>query len=45
MNMNTLVKQALESAQRITGKGADDAETQEIAFKLACVAAAEEAAK
>ena len=45
MNMNTLVKQTLEAAQQITGKGADDVETQEIAFKLACAAMAKEAAK
>ena len=43
--MNTLVKQSLEAAAKITGKGADDKETQEIAFKLSCAAMAEELSK
>ena len=45
MNMDTLVKQTLEAAAKITGKGFEDEETQSIAFKLACAAMAEEAAK
>lgn len=45
MNMDTLVKQSLEAASKITGKPTTDAETQEIGFKLACAAMAEEAAR
>lgn len=45
MNMDTLVKQTLEAASKITGKSIEDKETQEIAFKLACAAMAEEAAR
>ena len=45
MNMDTLVKQSLEAASKITGKGPEDKETQEIAFKLSCAAMAEELSK
>jgi len=45
MNMDILVKQTLEAASKITGKGVEDKETQSVAFKLACAAMAEEAAK
>lgn len=45
MNMNTLVTQSLEAASKITGKSITDTETQDIAFKLACAAMAEEAAR
>ena len=44
MNINTLVEQALESAKIITGTDGKDKETQEIAFKLSCLAMAEEKA-
>ena len=44
MNMNTLVKQSIEAAMLITGKDGKDAETQEIAFKLACAIMAQEVA-
>jgi hypothetical protein len=44
MNLNTLTKQALEAASNITGKGFEDKETQEVAFKLACAMMAEEMA-
>jgi len=42
MNMDTLVRQSLEAASKITGKGYDDEETQAIAFRLSCVAMAKE---
>lgn len=42
MNMNELVKQSIEAAMKITGKCANDTETQEIAFKLSCAAMAKE---
>ena len=42
MNMNELVKQSIEAAMQITGKCANDTETQEIAFKLSCAAMAKE---
>lgn len=45
MNMTILVKQSMEAAMSITGKGFNDKETQEVAFKLACAMMAEEAAK
>lgn len=45
MNMDTLVKQSLEAASKITGKDFDDKETQEVAFKLSCAAMAEELTK
>ncbi len=45
MNFDTFTKQALQAASSITGKGFDDKETQDIAFKLACAMMAEEAAK
>lgn len=45
MDMKTFTKQALESAMSITGKECTDEETQDIAFKLACAAMAEEHAK
>lgn len=38
MNMNELVAQTLAAVSLITGKGFNDTETQEIAFKLACAA-------
>jgi hypothetical protein len=44
MDMNTLAKQSMTAASEITGKGFDDIETQEIAFKLTCAAMAEELA-
>ena len=45
MKIDTLTKQALESAKSITGKDTSDKETQDVAFKLACLAMAEEKAK
>ena len=42
MSMDILVKQTLEAASKITGKGFEDKETQNIAFKLACAAMAKE---
>lgn len=45
MNMNTLTRQALEAAMKITGTNGKDEHTHEIAFKLACAAMAEELAK
>ena len=42
MNMETLVKQALEAAIEITGANSNDKETQEIAFKLSCAMMARE---
>jgi len=42
MNMNELVKQSIEAAMKITGKCANDTETQEIAFKLSCAIMAKE---
>ena len=42
MNMQILAKQTLEAAMIITGTDGKDAETQEIAFKLACAAMAKE---
>lgn len=44
MNMNELAKQSLEAAKKITGTDGKDHHTQEIAFKLACAAMAEEMA-
>lgn len=44
MDMNTLANQSLEAAMEITGTDGKDEHTQEIAFKLACMAAAENAA-
>lgn len=44
MNMNELVKQSLEAAKSITGKGYSDAHTQEVAFMMACAAMAKEKA-
>ena len=48
MNMNELVKQSLETAAEIMGISFDEAvnspEAQEMAFKLSCVAMAEQAA-
>lgn len=44
MNMNELAKQSLEAAMEITGTDGKDQHTQEIAFKLACAAMAEEMA-
>lgn len=44
MNLDTLAKQSLEAAMLITGTDGKDAHTQEIAFKLACAAMAEEMA-
>lgn len=41
MNMEILVKQSLEAASKITGKDAQDAHTQNVAFMLACAAMAE----
>jgi hypothetical protein len=43
MNFDTLVKLSLEAAEKITGQPKESEETQEIAFKLACVAMAENA--
>ena len=40
MNMNELAKQTMEAAMNITGKDFNDAETKEVAFKLACAAMA-----
>ncbi len=40
--MQVLEKQTLEAAMIITGTDGKDSETQEIAFKLACAAMAEE---
>lgn len=45
MNFDIFTKQALQAASKITGKGANDKETQDIAFKLACAMMAEGAAK
>lgn len=45
MNMNTLAKQALEAAMKITGTDGRDEHTQAVAFKLACAIAAQNAAK
>lgn len=45
MNMDTLVKQSLEAAMKITGADSQDQHTQEVAFKLACAAMAEELCK
>ena len=42
MNMDTLVKQSIEAAIKITGKTESDKETQAIAFKLACAVMAQE---
>lgn len=44
MNMDLLVKQSMEAAIKITGTNEKDEHTQEIAFKLACVAMAKETA-
>lgn len=44
MNMNTLVKQSMEAAMKITGTDGKDKHTQEVAFKLACAAMAQEVA-
>ncbi len=44
MNMDTLAKQSLEAAMLITGTDGKDEHTQEIAFKLACMAASSDAA-
>ena len=44
MNLDTLAKQSLEAAMLITGTDGKDSHTQEIAFKLACAAMAEEMA-
>lgn len=44
MNMDKFTKQALESAEKLTGKPMTDIETQEVAFKLACAMMAEELA-
>lgn len=45
MNIDKFTKQALEAAEKITGKPIADTETQEVAFKLACAMMAEEAAR
>lgn len=44
MNMDLLVKQSMEAAIEITGTDGKDEHTQEVAFKLACVAMAKEMA-
>jgi len=44
MTMDILAKQSIEAAMLITGTDGKDYETQEIAFKLACAAMAEEVA-
>ena len=44
MNLDKFTKQALEAAEKVTGKPMTDVETQEIAFKLACAMMAEELA-
>ena len=44
MSMNELARQSLEAAISITGTDGKDEHTQEIAFMLACAAAAEEKA-
>ena len=45
MNFDLFVKQSLEEAAKVTGKSINDSETQEIAFKLACAAMAQEKAQ
>lgn len=42
MNMDTLARQSLCAARKITGTDGTDTHTQEIAFKLACAAMAKE---
>ena len=41
MTMDILAKQAIEQAMSITGKSAEDEETQEVAFHLACAVMAQ----
>ena len=42
MNLDKFTKQALEAAEKVTGKPMTDEETQRVAFKLACAMIAEE---
>ena len=45
MDIQTLIQQCLEAAEKITNKPAEDTETQDIAFKLACATMAQEHSK